>query len=36
MEETKKIELDTKQHINNIKDANIILFADTDLFLIMF
>ena len=31
MEDIKKIELDTKQHINNIKDANIILFADTDL-----
>ncbi len=31
MEEIKKIELDTKKHINNIKDANIILFADTDL-----
>ena len=30
-EDIKKIELDTKQHINNIKDANIILFADTDL-----
>ena len=35
MEDIKKIELDTKQHINNIKDANIILFADTDLFLII-
>ena len=31
MEEIKKIELDTNKHINNIKDANIILFADTDL-----
>ena len=31
MDDIKKIELDTKQHINNIKDANIILFADTDL-----
>jgi ABC-type uncharacterized transport system involved in gliding motility auxiliary subunit len=31
LEDIKKIELDTKQHINNIKDANIILFADTDL-----
>ena len=31
IEDIKKIELDTKQHINNIKDANIILFADTDL-----
>ena len=31
MEDIKKIELDTKQHIKNIKDANIILFADTDL-----
>ena len=31
MEDIKKNELDTKQHINNIKDANIILFADTDL-----
>ena len=31
MEDIKKIELDTKQHINNIKDANVILFADTDL-----
>ena len=31
MEDIKKIELDAKQHINNIKDANIILFADTDL-----
>ncbi len=31
MEDIKKIELDTKQHINNIKDANIILFTDTDL-----
>ena len=32
MEDIKKIELDTNKHINNIKDANIILFADTDLF----
>ena len=31
MEDIKKIELDTNKHINNIKDANIILFADTDL-----
>ena len=31
MEEIKKIELDTNKHINNIKGANIILFADTDL-----
>ena len=31
MEDIKTIELNTKQHINNIKDANIILFADTDL-----
>ena len=31
MDDIKKIELDTKQHISNIKDANIILFADTDL-----
>ena len=31
LEDVKKIELDTKQHINNIKDVNIILFADTDL-----
>ena len=35
MEDIKKIELDTNKHINNIKDANIILFADTDLFLII-
>ena len=27
MEDIKKIELDTNQHINNIKDANIILFG---------
>ena len=31
MGDIKKIELDTNKHINNIKDANIILFADTDL-----
>ena len=31
MEDIKKIELDTNQHINNINNANIILFADTDL-----
>ena len=31
LEDIKKIELDTNQHINNINNANIILFADTDL-----
>ncbi len=30
-DDIKNIELNTKQHINNIKEANIILFADTDL-----